>query len=100
MSDSANGLIPNAPVVHHVAMALNPMNEQTERLARELAATTGESITEAVVVALRERLERERARKAVGRRLTRMAEELSAFPVLDSRSADEILGYGESGIPG
>jgi antitoxin VapB len=39
-------------------MSLNIKNEQTHDLARELAALTGESLTEAVTVAVRERLER------------------------------------------
>lgn len=39
-------------------MALNIKNDETERLAREVAARTGESLTEAVRVALAERLER------------------------------------------
>ena len=41
-------------------MALNIKNEETYRLARELAELTGETMTEAVTVALRERLEREK----------------------------------------
>ena len=39
-------------------MTLNIKNAETYRLARELAAATGESMTEAVTVAVRERLER------------------------------------------
>jgi len=39
-------------------MAFNIKNEETYRLARALAATTGESVTTAITVALRERLER------------------------------------------
>ena len=41
-------------------MSLNIKNEETCRLARELAELTGETITGAITVALRERLERER----------------------------------------
>ncbi|MGI8613297.1 MAG: type II toxin-antitoxin system VapB family antitoxin [Nocardioidaceae bacterium] len=41
-------------------MALNIKNEQAQRLSRELAELTGESLTTAVTVALRERLERVR----------------------------------------
>lgn len=37
-------------------MALSIKNVKTERLARELAAQTGQSVTSAVTVALRERL--------------------------------------------
>jgi len=39
-------------------MSLNIKNPTTHELARELAALTGENVTEAVTVALRERLER------------------------------------------
>ncbi|MCB9530155.1 MAG: type II toxin-antitoxin system VapB family antitoxin, partial [Myxococcales bacterium] len=39
-------------------MALSIKNDEADRLARELAALTGESLTEAVVVSLRERLAR------------------------------------------
>ena len=41
-------------------MSLNINNEETCRLARELAELTGETITGAITVALRERLERKR----------------------------------------
>jgi hypothetical protein len=41
-------------------MALSIKTEEADRLARELARLTGESITEAVTVALRERCDRER----------------------------------------
>lgn len=39
-------------------MSLNIKDERTHRLARELANLTGESMTEAVTIALQERLER------------------------------------------
>jgi antitoxin VapB len=42
-------------------MALNIKNEETQRLSRDLAELTGESITTAVTVAIRERLDRLRA---------------------------------------
>ena len=43
-------------------MALSIKTEEADRLARDLACLTGETLTEAVTVALRERCERERAR--------------------------------------
>jgi antitoxin VapB len=46
-------------------MALSIKNPDTERLARELAATTGETVTSAVTVAVRERLERVRDKRGV-----------------------------------
>ena len=39
-------------------MSLNIKNEEAERLARKLAAVTGETVTTAVTVAVRERLDR------------------------------------------
>jgi antitoxin VapB len=42
-------------------MAVNIKNRDAERLARELAELTGESMTAAIIVALGERLDRIRA---------------------------------------
>jgi antitoxin VapB len=39
-------------------MSLNIKNQETERLVRQLARVTGENVTRAVTVAVRERLER------------------------------------------
>jgi len=83
-------------------MALNIKDDGTDRLARELAAETGESITTAVAVAVRERLERLRGAVPRERRrqeLTQIAERSAARRVLDRRSPDEILGYGPDGLP-
>ena len=44
-------------------MALSIKTDEADRLARELARLTGETMTEAVTAALRERLVRERARR-------------------------------------
>lgn len=41
-------------------MAINIKNDETQKLTRELADLTGESVTAAVTVAVRERLERVR----------------------------------------
>ena len=46
-------------------MALSIKTEEADRLARELAQLTGESMTEAVTNALSQRLERERAARHV-----------------------------------
>ncbi len=62
-------------------MSLNIKNSETCRLAEELAALTAENKTEAITVALRERLERERRRRgnlaadlhAIGRRCAALA---------------------------
>ncbi len=82
-------------------MAFNIKNEEADRLARQLVATTGESLTDAVLVALRERLEREEARRRIGvaDRLRRLAAEVRELPVHDDRAPEEILGYDEHGLP-
>jgi antitoxin VapB len=86
-------------------MALSIKHPEADRLARELAATTGESLTEAVLNALRERLQRQRYRKRnKGRRrlaeqLREISERCAALPVLDSRSGEDILGYDDRGLP-
>lgn len=83
-------------------MPLNIRNKQTEQLAAALAKLTGESKTEAVTQALRERLERTR-RTRTKRRLRDEIEEIAlhcaALPLLDTRGADDIMGYDQDGIP-
>lgn len=83
-------------------MTLSIKNDEADRLARELVEVTGESLTDAVVVALRERLARERERRGPGlrTRLERLADELAELPPLDERGAEEIVGYDEQGLPG
>lgn len=85
-------------------MALSIKNPDADLLARELAATTGETITDAVVQAIRERLERERARRNAlnsqhAARIRRIQERIARLPVRDPRPPDEILGYDEHGLP-
>ncbi|WP_344482752.1 type II toxin-antitoxin system VapB family antitoxin [Glycomyces endophyticus] len=83
-------------------MALSIKSPTADQLARELVAATGESLTEAVETAIRERLERQthdaRPRR-IHRRLDALRAELRQLPVLDDRPADEILGYDENGLP-
>lgn len=83
-------------------MALNIKDAEADRLARELAAETGESITESVTVAVRERLERVRGRSGARRladELHAIAQRVAALPPVDDRTDDEILGYDEHGLP-
>jgi antitoxin VapB len=84
-------------------MALSIKNQEAERLARLVAKQTGESLTGAIEQALRERLERlQRKQRAPVRieRLLEIANRVAALPRLDKRTADEILGYDENGLPG
>ncbi len=83
-------------------MALNIKDPATEKFVRELAAAAGESVTTAVRRAAEERLQRVRLRHG-GRRLAaeilEIGKRCAALPDLDTRSADEILGYDEHGLP-
>ncbi|MEO1063488.1 MAG: type II toxin-antitoxin system VapB family antitoxin [Actinomycetota bacterium] len=81
-------------------MALSIKSEQADRLARELARVTGESITEAVTRAIDERLRRERrSTEAVARRLRLLSEEAGRLPLLDDRPEDDVFGYDDDGLP-
>jgi antitoxin VapB len=85
-----------------ITVPLNIRNEETEVLASTLAKLTGETKTEAVTQALRERIQRvrrSRAKRRLADELDEIALHCSALPVLDQRSADEIMGYDENGLP-
>ncbi len=79
-------------------MALNIRNRMTEELAATVAKLTGETKTEAVTRALQDRLERIR-RERMGRDLAEELDEIAlhcaSLPVLDDRTVEDILGYGE-----
>ena len=83
-------------------MALNIKSSEADRLARELAAVTGESLTAAVTKALAERLERCRRRGGGVRRLAlrEIRDRVTSLTVLDERSDEEILGYDPDGTFG
>ena len=83
-------------------MALSIKDDEADRLARELAARTGETLTEVVVVSLRERLARLAAEVPEGglvEQIERIGRRNAARIQLDTRRADEILGYDEMGLP-
>ncbi len=81
-------------------MALNVKSVDADRLARELAAITGESLTEAVTNALAERIARCRAQKrrpGLAAELAAIRRRASKLKWRDKRPIDEILGYGPDG---
>ena len=82
-------------------MALNIRNHETEKLAADLAALTGETKTEAVTKALKARLEqvkRRRSKRRLADRLDEIAKHCASLPVLDRRSPEDML-YDEHGLP-
>jgi antitoxin VapB len=76
-------------------------SEEAGRLARALGAEKGETLTEAVEAALRERLDREHAKHGASMRvrLARLAADVAAMRVADDRTPDEIIGYDDAGLP-
>ena len=83
-------------------MAISIKSVETERLAREIASKTGESLTGAIQKALEERLERirqQRRSQILSSQLEDILRRVDALPVVDSRTPDEILGYDEHGLP-
>jgi antitoxin VapB len=84
-------------------MPLSIKDPEADRLAREVARLTGETITQAVVNSLRARLAKETARtrniNSVLEDARAIADHFASLPVLDDRSEDEILGYDENGLP-
>jgi len=81
-------------------MPLSIKSDEADRLARELAAETGESLTAAVTGALRSRLDEvRRPRRHLARRLIAISEEARRLPRLDDRTDDDIVGYDEHGLP-
>lgn len=84
-------------------MAINIKDPETDRLARELAEATGDSLTDAIRAAVRERLARERRPQIAPDRLAEALLEIgrgcAALFVSDPRPADEILGYDDHGLP-
>lgn len=78
-------------------MVLSIKSARADQLARDLAALTGESITDAVEASLEARLTLERRRRQPSG-LADIVDRFAVLPILDERSADEILGYDEHGL--
>ncbi len=71
-------------------MSLNIKNEETHRLASELAQLTGETMTGAITIALKERLEREKRERSAEVRIR----ELHAI----GQRCARLLGDGPSSV--
>jgi len=90
-------------------MGLNIKKESTETAIRELAAQTGESLTDAVEIAVRERLDRikAKARPRTGSELLQRLQPLldaiaqERLANNDTRSSRELMDefYDEYGLP-
>jgi len=85
-------------------MALSITDPEADRLARAVAQRTGETIAQAVITALRERLDREERRDqevdALVEEIMTIGKHCASLPLRDSRSDDDLLGYDQQGLPG
>ncbi|MEA2775631.1 MAG: antitoxin VapB [Acetobacteraceae bacterium] len=83
-------------------MALSLKDKETDRLAREVAALTGETLTDTIRKALTERLERERLRRGqpidLAEQFEALGKECATLPDYDTCSPEEIAGYDENGM--
>lgn len=79
-------------------MVLSIKSAKADQMARDLAQLTGMSITDAVTASLEAQLEVERRRRRP-QELDDIVERFRELPVLDERSVDEIVGYGDHGLP-
>ncbi len=82
-------------------MSLNIKDPEADRLARELAGLTGETITQTVTIALRERLKREGAKSplSLSDAIMEISRRCAALPRQTGKAADDIIGYDENGLP-
>ena len=80
-------------------MSFSIKDSKTDALVHQLAALTGESITEAIFQSVKERLERLKTQKnspySLAQELDTIAQRCASLPVLDSRSPEELIGYDE-----
>lgn len=80
-------------------MALNIKDPETDRLARELAGLTGETITVALKRAVEDRISAVRVASEPRKDLSDIIARGRARRTADDRPADEILGYDSRGLP-
>ena len=80
---------------------MNIRSAKLDELAERLARLTGEDVETALARALEERLSRVAPKEPVDRKaaIASFFERVSRLRVLDPRSADEIIGYDQSGLP-
>ena len=80
-------------------MALSIRSPQVELLARKLANQSGQSITDVILSALKEK-EGRMGQTATRQKIDALVNEASRLSVLDPRSPEQIIGYDEIGTPG
>ncbi len=82
-------------------MALSIRNARAEALARQIAAMSGESITQVIIHALENHVERLRGQRAYPdtvKEIMTISKRCSSIPDFDKRSIDDVLGYNVLGV--
>jgi antitoxin VapB len=74
-------------------------NPAAHRLAEQVGIRMGATLSDAVIAALEDWL-RKTDRPVNRAKVDALCARIAALPVLDARTADEILGYNAFGIPG
>ena len=81
-------------------MGMNIKNPVVERLAKELAAETGETVTSAIQIALEERLERLHRERDIAEKKRRIREIVErSGPTPPGVTSDHSDLYGDDGLP-
>lgn len=81
---------------------LNIKNPEADKLARKLAEKTGQSITNVVILALREKLLREQGKQApieLKDALLEIGHRCATLPDKTSKPSQDIIDYDSSGAP-
>ncbi len=73
-------------------------NPAAHRLAEKVSKKMGVTLTEAVIRSLEDKLQ-DKPRPIDWKKVDAITRKLAAMPILDSRTADEIIGYDEFGLP-
>ena len=83
-------------------MPLNIKDSESHALAKLLASLTGEPLTQAVKLAIQQRLaqaEKTHGTTGLADKLDEIALHCAGLPSHDRRNAEQIIGYDESGLP-
>ena len=80
---------------------MNIASAKVEELAKRLARLTGEDVETALERAVEERLSRVATATPANREaaMRRFFDRVSAMPIRDERSIEDIIGYGPDGLP-
>lgn len=82
-------------------MALSIRNPRAEKLAKEIATISGENITQVIIHALENHIERLRGSRVFPdtvEEIMNISRRCSSLPDIDKRTPDEILGYNKIGV--